>query len=207
MNTLKTWSLPPNYIGAHWDGYLVAPVQINRDSDLLTQSNWEVQWAALKPLVADCAEDECSPTIVRENHWAVGWVEWVAIHPSNVAAVAAAEALAERLEQYPVLDEMDLSNREADAYAENWASGMGRDFIRALQKDFSTYGWTLSDRLTDLLGEHLDALRELYERLTPSGDYWEANGWTSRLDNAADRCSREDVAQLVRSLRSEKVTA
>jgi hypothetical protein len=65
-------------------------------------------------------EDETSPTIVSENHWAVGWVEWVAIHESNAPAIAAAERIAERLERYPVLNEDLLSQRELEEADDVW---------------------------------------------------------------------------------------
>ena len=38
-----------------------------------------------------------SVTVVRERHWAVGWVEWIAIHQDDTETLARASAIAERL--------------------------------------------------------------------------------------------------------------
>lgn len=120
---LRRWTLPQCYVGAQWEGYYSAPVGQSRDSDALERSNWRIQWEALKPLQADCQDDDGdgqSPLIVRESHWAVGWVEWVAIHESNEAALRAADKLAERLEGYPILSEDDFSNEEQEEAETVW---------------------------------------------------------------------------------------
>jgi hypothetical protein len=110
---LKRWTRPGSYVGATWEGYYVAPVGRNRDSDCLTASNWEAQARILGEHKADIPDtDEVSPVAVCENHWAVGWVEWVAIHETNETALRAADKLAERLDGYPALDENDWSERE-----------------------------------------------------------------------------------------------
>jgi hypothetical protein len=119
--TLEKWVRPPCYRGATWEGYLVAPITRNRDSSALENTNWESQWDILKDLQKDVpGEDEHSPIVVSENHWAVGWVEWVAIHESNVEAIEAAEKIAERLERYPVLNDELLSQREMEEANEVW---------------------------------------------------------------------------------------
>lgn len=122
MNTTLTkWTRPSCYIGATWEGYYVAPVTRNRDSSDLENSNWDAQWKILKELQKDIPDcDEYSPVVVSENHWACGWVEWVAIHESNVEAIREAERIAERLESYPVLDETDFSNREMESANQVW---------------------------------------------------------------------------------------
>jgi hypothetical protein len=60
--------------------------------------------------------------VVRESHWAVGWVEWIAIHEADTKAVAEADRQCERLAQYPVLSEEDWSRREFDEQCETRAS-------------------------------------------------------------------------------------
>ena len=121
---LEPWNRPQCYIGAQWNGYYRAPVGRARDSHCLTESNWGQQWQALEPLKADCLDSDgdeiSSPCVVSENHWAVGWIEWVAIHESNEAALREADRLAERLENYPVLDEEDFSEREREEADKVW---------------------------------------------------------------------------------------
>ncbi|MBK7864345.1 MAG: hypothetical protein IPJ65_38245 [Archangiaceae bacterium] len=111
---LKAYTRPDSFIGQTWEGWLVAPCGQNRDSVALTRSNFTVQNEALRK-GAEINEDF---EIVRERHWAVGWIEWVAIRPGTPAEKIALE-LAQSLEGYPVLDEdhwCNLEHDEADAY-------------------------------------------------------------------------------------------
>jgi hypothetical protein len=127
VQELRKWERPQDYAGAYWYGWFIAPVDRTRDSGLLTESNWEAQNKILLPL-ADLVPEVEHPNevtwpsvgIVREHHWAVGWVEWVAVHPSNTEAVQKAEELATRLDSYPVLDEDDFSRREYEAVRNYW---------------------------------------------------------------------------------------
>ena len=48
--------------------------------------------------------------VVQESHWAVGWVERIAIHESDAATADWPKA---KLADYPVLDEMDWSERDS----------------------------------------------------------------------------------------------
>lgn len=119
---LTRWTLPRYYAGATWEGYFVAPVSRNRDSDILTESNFDQQWEALSAHSADVpGVDESSPQIVREGHWLCGWVEWVAIHESNESALRAADKIAERIDRYPILNEDDFSRREDESAQKVWA--------------------------------------------------------------------------------------
>lgn len=119
---LHRWTLPRHYVGAQWEGYFVAPVSRNRDSDILTESNFDQQWEALRAHLADVPNaDESSPQIVREGHFLCGWIEWIAIHESNESALRVADNLAARLERYPVLNEEDWSAREEEEAQRVWA--------------------------------------------------------------------------------------
>ena len=107
MSKLKSWTMPQYYSGARWDGYLIAPCTRNRDSDTVERSNWEAQLERIPE-----SEDGESVVIVRENHWACGWVKWLAILPTATEAVAEAEKIQERLEIYPILDDDRYSELE-----------------------------------------------------------------------------------------------
>lgn len=126
--TMKKWTRPDSYIGAEWPDYYVFLGQ-HKDSDALTRSNFR---SALERLGGETGErtgdmfepgDE-SPmvTVVRESHWAVGWVEWIAVHESNVEAIRLAEEMEAEIEQYPCLDESDWSELEDEECAETWAN-------------------------------------------------------------------------------------
>lgn len=121
MHQVKPWSHPDSYFGATWEGWYSAGFGQSRDSDALEQSNFQVAYEALKPLSGDF-EGEATVTIVREGHWAVGWVEWIAIHETNIAALAKARELCKRTEDYPVLNEDHWSDLEYMQAMEFWDS-------------------------------------------------------------------------------------
>jgi hypothetical protein len=92
----------------------------NRDSGLLEQSNAHVIEKTLEPYT----EGE-TPDVVAEshNHWACGWVDGYAIRVyradgSITDAFRAYVGLALQLEDYPVLDEEDYSERQLEATME-----------------------------------------------------------------------------------------
>ena len=107
------WTRPRNYAGAEWPDHFRFLTR-HRDSDCLTESNFTVALAALEaiPEPENWPHDEPPVQTVRESHWAVGWVEWIAIHQDASAALAEARRMAENLESYPVLSEDDFSERE-----------------------------------------------------------------------------------------------
>ena len=92
----------------------------NRESGLLDQSNAEVITKALKPFT-----DGDDPDVVMESHshWAVGYVDGFSMRVLRDGEVTEAfrvyNELAERMDDYPVLDESDYSNREDDATLQN----------------------------------------------------------------------------------------
>ena len=108
---LSKWQLPRGYGGATWYGWLVAPVSTNRDADALIRSNFDRVRGDLEDTpdvsLRDPDDDTDCPgwRVIRERHWAVGWVEWIAIHPDATEARKVAEDAAKKLEDYPILDE------------------------------------------------------------------------------------------------------
>ena len=110
---VRKWSMPENYTGETWPDYYSSGFGRSRDSDELEASNFNTALGELG------GESE-TVLIVRENHWAVGWVEWIAIHESDAKALAIAEKLNERRDDYPVLDEGDLSEREQESASDIW---------------------------------------------------------------------------------------
>lgn len=211
-STLTPWKRPECYVGASWPGYLIAPVGRNRDSSILQNSNWDAQWATLTPLVADVPGEDCaSPCIVSENHWAVGWVEWVAIHESNGPAIEAAEKLASTLDDYPILDDDDNSRREWDAYWEGWDKWGGfMDFIRLLKDAFDLRDstvWVMEDF-------DRDATLSFFESLIPSGAFYipEGDGVSIQGRYAVQNLTRkgdcrEILAKFLREQRNAQKTA
>ena len=120
---LKRWTRPNCYMGAEWAQWFVF-LGRNRDSDDLTNSNFDCGLAAVKAVAnkeLSCDKDEmASIQVVSENHWLCGWVEWIAIHEFDTAALECADKLMKRLDNYPVLNEEDWSRRESEHADSVW---------------------------------------------------------------------------------------
>ena len=112
---LKLWTMPENYFGEVWPATYSAGVGQSRDSSALERSNFAAMLKAIG------GESE-TVTVVRESHWAVGWVEWIAIHQDDSAALKTADDIQKRLEDYPVIDESDWSEREDEDAQEIWTN-------------------------------------------------------------------------------------
>jgi hypothetical protein len=65
-------------------------------------------------------EDGDKVIVVREWHWAVGWVEWIGIHQDAEDILKEADEIACALSDYPVVDEEHLSNLEQEEADETW---------------------------------------------------------------------------------------
>ena len=109
MSKVKMWTMPSHYVGQAWDGWAVAPVGRSRDSDTVERSNFRV---ALDRLTHGHTDDGETVRVVREGHFLVGWVEWIAIDPKDISAMTEAEMIASELEEYPILDDDDHSELE-----------------------------------------------------------------------------------------------
>lgn len=96
------------------EGWLVFLGQ-HRDSDTVQRSNFR---SALKALGGE--DDAAGVAVERFNHWAVGWTEAILIRPDAAEKIAEAERITAKLEDYPVVDEDDLSELEWDEMCETW---------------------------------------------------------------------------------------
>lgn len=110
---LCRWARPECYIGAEWPEYFSAGVGRSRDSDTLERSNFECMLCAL-------GGESDTVLVIRESHWAVGWVEWIAIHESDSKALETADNIKRKLADYPVVDEMHWSDLEMDEANDVW---------------------------------------------------------------------------------------
>lgn len=89
---------------------LCGPSQ-HRDSDILTESNYATIVEDLEDRFPDDVE------VVSANHWAVGWVEQLAVRVLGddgkpTEAFEAVYEWNEALKNYPIADESDFSRRE-----------------------------------------------------------------------------------------------
>lgn len=113
---------PTHYFGS-WpgtDGFLLT-LAMHRDSDAVDKSNFEVAQTRLAEVAATLpADDEPDMgwvTTHTASHWAVGWIEYIWVCDTPKLAEAALDIL-NALEDYPVLDDMHLSELESTELAE-----------------------------------------------------------------------------------------
>lgn len=125
MNTLKLWSRPDSYWGAEWPDYYVFLGQ-HRDSGTVDRSNFEAGLEA----IGGTSE---TVIVVCESHWAVGWVEWIAIHESDAKALQEADEIAAALKGYPVVDENHLSELEFNEACDYWERCSVRERVDLLK--------------------------------------------------------------------------
>ena len=126
---LKRYERPPNFADfgeVNRREYYVA-LGRHRDSDTLTESNWRV---LLKMLGGESE----TVLIIRDSHWAVGWVEAIYIHESDTARCEIADRQLQRLEDYPVLDEEDWSALQWDLACEYWQRASVRERVDWCQR-------------------------------------------------------------------------
>jgi hypothetical protein len=110
---LKRWKLPRNYFGAEWPEYYGSGVGQHRDSDALARSNFASMLKAL-------GGESKTVKVVRESHWAVGWIEWIAIHQSDTDSLRTADGIVASLADYPVIDDEHFSETELEEAYEVW---------------------------------------------------------------------------------------
>lgn len=132
---LERWTMPRDYFGAEWPDYYSAGVGRSRDSDCLEESNFDA-------MLAELGGESDTVHVVRESHWAVGWVEWIAIHESDEKALRAADRLRQNLDDYPILDEEDHSRREWEECERVWSDCYtDRERVRYLRERRCTTGF------------------------------------------------------------------
>lgn len=127
---------------AHW---LVLYTQ-NRDSDVLTRSNYEV-------MSEDLGEGAES---LSASHWACGWIEYLLVNPEDSEAVRKAEDWERALADYPVCDDYKFSEAEQQEADEVWANCYDAydriDYIRQFRNQFEFHD--MDDLMSCVRGEY-----------------------------------------------------
>lgn len=106
---LERWTLPSSYAGPSFDEYYIVIGQ-NRDSDILSQSNFE---SALNELGGETE----TVRVIRQGHWACGWIELLMIHESDIESLIKADKMMKDYDNYPVIDEQHYSDLEYETYS------------------------------------------------------------------------------------------
>lgn len=95
--------------------WLVLPVIRTRDSEALELSNFATVENNLEEVNPSGEDWE----VHRFGHWANGWFEILIVKPDSEAH-RYGEHVAQALADYPILDEMDFSEREWEEVNETW---------------------------------------------------------------------------------------
>ncbi len=209
---MKLWKLPDSYFGASWDNYYVF-LGRNRDSGCLGNSNFECGLKAIRSVMSkkdipaddeeEYSKDEgATVQVVHEGHWACGWVEWIAIHKSDTAAIAEANEIIDCLEDYLVLNDEDLSNREYEEFLSGWSSYGAHDFRQAVLK-----GFEMTDEQEELLDAVEDEkLRDFYQERASEPYFSEDSGVCIPTDRMVERMKDTDFDDLMKMCRGESLT-
>jgi hypothetical protein len=132
----------------------------HRDSGLLDQSNAAVIEKAMKPF-----SEGDDPNVVFEshNHWAVGHVDGFSVRVFKNGEITKAfekyHDLARQLDDYPILDESDYSDREFEATSENIEDAawkLKHDFDLPEGWESEVYSWLSDNRCGEI--ENVDDL-------------------------------------------------
>lgn len=138
LTHLQRWTQPDSWFGKPWKGWYIGLTK-TRDSKILDECNYDlfrlaVIGAATKQV--DDTEnavgyhagrdgrawsDVLSVQVVCESHWACGWIEWIAIHESDEAALEKADELLHDISECCILDEgayLEALTAATDAYWE-----------------------------------------------------------------------------------------
>lgn len=107
------------------EDWLVLPVSQTRDSGCLAQSNFDT---ALEIMGGESDNVE----VHRFGHWGPGWFEIIIFNPAVPDLLEKAEDIERCLENYPVLNDEDLSLREQEDARESWDNHGASDFRKAL---------------------------------------------------------------------------
>lgn len=139
-----------NYVGSIPEDNLLVVMTRNRDSDLLTESNWDV---ALEMLGGESETVE----IHRFGHWACGWWEALCVIKGSPSETIG-QSIVDRLEDYPVLDETKFSEREMEEanriweYCYNWRERL--NYIRKNKSQFDLKYIDFKDLLAQVRGKY-----------------------------------------------------
>ena len=121
-----------------------APFGTNRDAEIITQSNHEYVLKELRKVSGKSVQ------IMQCSHWAVGWCDHIMVKTTATQTMEKLYELYKRYDDYPILDEDDVTRREVeqanDAY-DSWATfevnQMARDNdIKALLDENGEYNPT-----------------------------------------------------------------
>lgn len=142
MTTLKDfiesrrWEYPSNYSGEDFSNYICG-LGRSRDSDVLENSNFE-------SLLDKLGGESETILVSRAGHWAVGWVEEILVHESDLESLNKLKDILETFSDYPVIDDSHYRESQYDYYSE-YADSAKSDLAEAIQTHFDLPESVLED--------------------------------------------------------------
>lgn len=132
VKSMKKWQDTGSYMGADLSDWYIL-VSRTRDSFSLENSNYESILRDLKAKRFKAAESEDSTggyLACNFGHWACGWIEAIMIHKdSSDSLLEWADQVRAGLDDYPVYDEEDFSEREFNMAYEYIRDYVVRDYV------------------------------------------------------------------------------
>ena len=170
------------------EDWLVAPVSRNRDSGALEVSNFETSKAELNSKGLDYE-------IHRFGHWGPGWFEIILVDPTDKARTLL-DDLERALENYPILDETDYSNREWIETVETFNNCTRLDLASYIQREFGLVGGEL-----EYFVKSKATLEDWLEALDQNPNLEGPDSLWRIFQRIVDRLDRAEFARLVWRLR------
>jgi tRNA/tmRNA/rRNA uracil-C5-methylase (TrmA/RlmC/RlmD family) len=138
---LEKYTRPQYYMGPNYYEYYPF-LGRSRDSSILENCNFQ------EGLKAIGGESE-TVLVIRDHHWAVGWIETIYIHESNDQALQIADEITAALSDYPVISDDKLSEMEWEETCRIWEQATIKDkiywlkqagisFLQARKNDFGS---------------------------------------------------------------------
>lgn len=133
-----------NYFGDKPSSELLVVLTKSRDSDTLTESNWQV---AIDRLGGESDAVE----IHRFGHWACGWWEALCVAKGSTSEQVGQD-IEDSIESYPILDEGHLSELEEAEANDMWESMNWKDRVEHLRNN--SYDYSFSDLIEYVRGNY-----------------------------------------------------
>jgi len=182
----------PTAVDGHYplyeqENYFVAPVKVNRDSGVLERSNWEAQLQELNR--RGCKDYE----LHRFGHWLCGWFEVILVPPDS-QDYETCEDIAQRLRDYPILDEEQYSSLCMSEYWSSWNDYGYEDFKRGLEEILRSWGYSEED-IERIADSDKEIMMRFYESLIPTRDYYtdRGNEFCINIGDALERLTEDDL--------------
>lgn len=165
MKTLYEFASSPsafdsysNYLGETPPKDLLVVLTQNRDSDILSKSNWQ---SALKILGGESE----NVVIYRFKHWACGWWEALCVK-SGTKSEKLAHKIVDDIKDYPILDEEHFSTMEMQCANETWANCYSvKERIEYLRNNNGAEFRSFSDLLQCIRGQYAPFTNSGYDSL------------------------------------------